>query len=64
MAERLREAVAALENPASTPITVSIGIATTVRGEADLDLLVQRADEALYAAKETGRNKVVTWPFN
>jgi len=57
-AERLREAVAALENP----ITVSIGIATTARGEADLDLLVQRADEALYTAKETGRNKVVTWP--
>jgi diguanylate cyclase (GGDEF)-like protein len=64
MAERLRVAVATLENPISGPITVSIGIAATVQGEADLDLLVQRADEALYAAKETGRNKIVTWPFN
>lgn len=39
------------------PLTVSIGIATRV-AEESLDLLVQRADSALYAAKDAGRDRV------
>ena len=38
--------------------TISIGVAEYVEGE-DSDLLVSRADVALYKAKQTGRNKVV-----
>jgi two-component system cell cycle response regulator len=41
-------------------VTISIGVAGTI-GEGDsVDTLVKRADEALYEAKHTGRNRVVT----
>ncbi|MDH3472989.1 MAG: GGDEF domain-containing protein [Rhodospirillales bacterium] len=42
-------------------VTVSIGVAQYRPGE-DLGLLVQRADQALYMAKNAGRNRVVTEP--
>lgn len=38
--------------------TVSIGVAQAMSGES-LDLLCQRADKALYAAKRNGKNRVV-----
>lgn len=40
------------------PFTVSIGVATRMRGEKNLDTLMKRADRALYKAKESGRNRV------
>ena len=41
-------------------VTLSIGIATRVPDETvSADRLVMQADEALYAAKHTGRNRVV-----
>jgi diguanylate cyclase (GGDEF)-like protein/PAS domain S-box-containing protein len=60
VAERLREAVA--ERPivvgdVSLDVTVSIGLAEFAHGQ-DLRMLFQRADAALYAAKEGGRNLV------
>lgn len=42
----------------SLPITVSVGVATLVPGEAE-DGLLGRADQALYQAKQEGRNRVV-----
>jgi len=39
-------------------ITVSIGAATLRPGETVPDLMVLRADEALYRAKTEGRNRV------
>jgi diguanylate cyclase (GGDEF)-like protein/PAS domain S-box-containing protein len=42
------------------PFTVSIGVATRAPGEHDLDAILKRADQALYRAKEGGRNRVET----
>ncbi len=66
IAERLREDIASRpieikgDKPQSLNITVSIGLATTdwSDGNESPQRLVKRADDALYRAKETGRNKV------
>lgn len=60
--DRVRQTIA--DNPLvigdlSIPITVSIGYNPTL-GES-LDKMIDDADKALYQAKETGRNKVVTF---
>ncbi|HEX5756421.1 MAG TPA: tetratricopeptide repeat-containing diguanylate cyclase [Arenimonas sp.] len=60
--DRLREAIAALRCEGlaeDMQITTSIGIACLREGERDEDALVKRADEAVYRAKEAGRNRVV-----
>jgi diguanylate cyclase (GGDEF)-like protein/PAS domain S-box-containing protein len=62
VAERLRETLA--ETPVATPtgeirFTVSIGIATAIADDKSIDDLIRVADEAMYEAKATGRNKVV-----
>ena len=54
VAEKLRAEVA--DAPAPVPITTSVGVATW-SGETPEEFL-QRADEALYAAKEAGRDQV------
>ena len=58
VAERIRKRVEATEFP-SRRITVSIGVAEFPRDAADVNALVAVADEALYVAKESGRNQVV-----
>ena len=55
-AERMREEVAAAPSPVS--VTVSIGIATW-EDEETPEALLARADEALYAAKDAGRDRVL-----
>ena len=54
----------AIENPqASTEfscVTMSIGVASVVPSPASsIEELIQQADRALYAAKNTGRNRVM-----
>lgn len=57
VAERMRVAVAEASWPEAA-VTVSIGSATRLRGETAASLGT-RADQALYRAKESGRNCVV-----
>ena len=40
------------------PVTVSVGVASHYPQLQDVDAFIQAADEALYRAKDTGRNKV------
>lgn len=61
-AERLREVVAAAEVPLeeSTPLhfTTSIGVTTMEVSDTDFEEVLKRADQALYEAKNAGRNRV------
>ncbi|BBI99087.1 hypothetical protein FGKAn22_07800 [Ferrigenium kumadai] len=62
VAERLRQEI----ETASVPIeqgpaihfTISIGVATLRDDDAGIDALLKHADQALYEAKQTGRNRV------
>ncbi len=57
LAERIRAKVAAATFPGGLKLTISIGVAAT--DEAALfTQLIDRADQALYAAKQGGRNQV------
>ena len=62
VAERVRQAVAsarvALSPGMSVGLTVSIGIATARQEDVDIESLLSRADQALFEAKRTGRDKV------
>jgi two-component system, cell cycle response regulator len=63
-AERLRRSIAAssfmipgLGQPLE--VTISIGVASTESADETPDALMKRADEALYEAKRSGRNRVI-----
>ncbi len=57
LAEKLRAAVAEHDFPLPRPVTSSFGVATFVEDDTELTL-TNRADQALYVAKESGRNRV------
>ena len=61
IAERLRDAAAAvvIEPTSRIRVTISIGVAVAGSRDHDRTLLIRRADHALYAAKQSGRNRVV-----
>lgn len=65
-AERLRLCVGSdsIDTPEGMiPVTISLGVAASSRdGKRDADSLVKVADEALYRAKEYGRNRVEVAP--
>ena len=57
VAERIRIAVENMKFDNGAKCTVSIGLAKA-QSEDNIDELINRADEALYHAKQTGKNRV------
>lgn len=59
VAEGIRRQIAGLQVPglASVSLTASIGVASAEQGELDETAAIARADEALYRAKQAGRNR-------
>jgi diguanylate cyclase (GGDEF)-like protein len=57
VAERMRRAIAA-DGFTVVPVTASFGISTRSESTRSLSQLIERADEALYASKDRGRDRV------
>ncbi|WP_051901392.1 diguanylate cyclase [Methylotenera sp. L2L1] len=65
VAERLRLAIANAQIALPTGglpihITISIGVSSVMSKEDNIDVLISKADKALYEAKNRGRNRVCT----
>ncbi|MCP5078287.1 MAG: diguanylate cyclase [Psychromonas sp.] len=56
-ANRIRRKIEAL-NPYDIKVTVSIGMAKLMPEDANFERLLKRSDDALYHAKENGRNRI------
>ena len=66
VAEKLRSLIESVEievegHPEPSSITISLGVASFPDDSDSLDSLIEAADGALYGAKESGRNRVVTY---
>lgn len=66
IAERIRLTIAEHDAQSSQsqlpePITISMGVFTAIDTAVNVEECVRRADEAMYRAKEAGRNRVVVW---
>lgn len=57
-AERIRAVV-----EQQSPVTISLGVATISMKRCPAESLIKAADEALYAAKQAGRNRVAISPW-
>ena len=64
MAERIRRAVEISRfdvRSGDTNITVSLGVASYPEDGGNLDVILDKADKAMYRAKQHGRNRVVAY---
>ncbi|WES66357.1 GGDEF domain-containing protein [Superficieibacter sp. HKU1] len=66
IAERVRLTIAGHDAATSQqqlpePITISLGVYTATHPSLPAETCVERADKAMYRAKEAGRNQVVVW---
>ena len=65
VAERLRRYVEKASLPAALKghqVSISLGVAERTEEDHSFHQLVERADQAMYLAKERGRNQVAGWP--
>ncbi|MDX1795128.1 MAG: diguanylate cyclase [Hydrogenovibrio sp.] len=65
VAERLRQTIADCIIPhqkGELNITISLGISTLLDPDTSIEEVIQRTDDALYKAKDKGRNSVVVCP--
>lgn len=60
LAERVRGRIESLRDASLPPMTATFGVADRVATDR-VDLLVRRADDALYDGKREGRNRVQGW---
>lgn len=60
IADRIRRTVEK-EECSGVKITISVGLSALEQQTHDFDDLVNKADNALYTAKNSGRNRVVVW---
>ncbi|MBC8007330.1 MAG: GGDEF domain-containing protein [Prolixibacteraceae bacterium] len=64
MAERIRKAVEISRfdvRSGDTNITVSVGVASYPEDGGNLDVILDKADKAMYRAKQHGRNRVIAY---
>jgi diguanylate cyclase (GGDEF)-like protein len=61
-AERIRKAVEEANIGGDVRVTTSIGVASASGGAADA--LLEAADQAMYASKFVGKNRVTMWPLD
>lgn len=59
VAEKIRASIEKLRSPSKTQITATLGLACCPENSREAQALFLHADDALYAAKEAGRNRVV-----
>jgi len=67
VAERIRNIVEECkfkENDHLITVTISLGIASLTDTEEELEMIIKHADEALYHAKQSGRNRAVVYKKN
>lgn len=61
VAEAIRKAIESNAFSLNRTVTVSLGVAEIAPDDSNVDMVIARADEALYASKEAGRNKANAW---
>ena len=64
MAERIRKAVELSRfsvRDGDSNVTVSLGVASYPEDGGNLDVILEKADKAMYRAKQKGRNRVVSY---
>jgi len=61
LAEKLRANIAEIPFGSLGTLTISCGVAAAETQDVNAESLINRADKALYAAKDTGRNRVANW---
>lgn len=61
IAERIRQMVSREQEAVPERMTISMGVYTAADAQLSAEECVQRADKAMYDAKNGGRNRVVVW---